>query len=142
MTHRASGRTGEWCPYALPAVVSTAPPGPVTVSAVQYVGGIPADYLAWMQGAVAAECPGLPWEVLAGIAKVESDFGASTLPGVTSGSNPEGAEGPMQFEPATFRAYATVAPGGADPASPYDAGMPSTRPPDCSARTVAERQDS
>ena len=27
----------------------------------------------------------------------------------------------MQFEPATFRAYATVGPGGADPASPYDA---------------------
>ena len=27
----------------------------------------------------------------------------------------------MQFEPPTFRAYATVAPGGADPASPYDA---------------------
>jgi NlpC/P60 family len=52
---------------------------------------------------------------------VESDFGASTLPGVASGSNPEGAEGPMQFEPATFRAYATVGPGGADPASPYDA---------------------
>jgi cell wall-associated NlpC family hydrolase len=100
---------------------STAPPGPVTVSEVRSVGDIPTDYVAWMQGAVAVECPGLPWEVLAGIAKVESDFGESTLPGVASGSNAKGAEGPMQFEPATFRAYATVAPGGADPASPYDA---------------------
>ena len=96
-------------------------PDAVTVEAVQDVGGIPSNYLTWMQGAVAAECPGLPWEVLAGIAKVESDFGESTLPGVASGSNAAGAEGPMQFEPATFRAYATVAPGGADPASPYDA---------------------
>jgi cell wall-associated NlpC family hydrolase len=121
LTHRASGVPANG-PDELPAVVSIAPPGPVTVSAVQDVSGIPADYLAWMQAAVAAECPGLPWEVLAGIAKVESDFGASTMPGVTSGSNPEGAEGPMQFEPATFRAYATVAPGGAVPASPYDGG--------------------
>ncbi len=107
---------------AAPSVSTpTTPAETVTVSAVQHIGGIPADYLAWMQGAVAAECPGLPWEVLAGIAKVESDFGTSTLPGVASGSNPEGAQGPMQFEPATFRAYATVGPGGADPASPYDA---------------------
>jgi hypothetical protein len=109
-------------PEAPPATVSTAVPRAEMVDAVQEVGGVPSSYLTLMQGAVAAECPGLPWEVLAGIAKVESDFGESTLPGVSSGSNEAGAEGPMQFEPATFRAYATVAPGGADPASPYDAG--------------------
>ena len=108
-------------PVAPPTGTSTVLPAAVTVDAVQDVGGVPSNYLAWMQGAVAAECPGLPWEVLAGIARVESDFGASTLPGVDSGSNEAGAEGPMQFEPPTFRAYATVAPGGADPASPYDA---------------------
>jgi cell wall-associated NlpC family hydrolase len=108
-------------PPAAPTGASPAVPDAVTVQDVRDVGAIPSNYLSWMQGAVAAECPGLPWEVLAGIAKVESDFGQSTLPGVDSGSNSAGAEGPMQFEPATFRAYATVAPGGADPASPYDA---------------------
>jgi cell wall-associated NlpC family hydrolase len=94
---------------------STGTPPPVTA-----VGDVPADYVGWMKAAVAAECPSLSWTVLAGIAKVESDFGKSTLPGVRSGSNPMGAEGPMQFEPATFAAYDTLAPGGADPASPYD----------------------
>jgi cell wall-associated NlpC family hydrolase len=94
---------------------SSGPTGPVTA-----VGDVPAADVAWMQAAVAAQCPGLPWTVLAGIAKVESDFGKSTLPGVRSGANPMGAEGPMQFEPATFAAYGIVAPGGADPASPYD----------------------
>jgi cell wall-associated NlpC family hydrolase len=94
---------------------SSPPPGPVTA-----VGDVPAAYVAWMQGAVADECPDLPWTVLAGIAKVESDFGKSTLAGVRSGANPMGAEGPMQFEPATFAADGVVAPGGVDPASPYD----------------------
>jgi cell wall-associated NlpC family hydrolase len=40
---------------------------------------------------------------------------------VHSGANSAGAEGPMQFEPATFSAYDTpVPPGGANPPSPYD----------------------
>jgi cell wall-associated NlpC family hydrolase len=59
--------------------------------------------------------------VLAAIGTVESDNGQSTLPGVQSGANPAGAEGPMQFEPATFAAYdEPVPPGGARPPSPYD----------------------
>ena len=65
----------------------------------------------------AATCPGLPWSVLAGIGTVESDNGQSTLPGVHSGANFAGAEGPMQFEPATFAEYAT---GPDEPLSPYD----------------------
>ncbi|MGH9115844.1 MAG: NlpC/P60 family protein [Acidimicrobiales bacterium] len=69
----------------------------------------------------AATCPGLPWTVLAAIGTTESDNGASTSSGVHSGANAAGAEGPMQFEPATFAAYDTpVPPGGADPPSPYD----------------------
>jgi cell wall-associated NlpC family hydrolase len=69
----------------------------------------------------AATCPGLPWTVLAAIGSVESDHGRSNLPGLHSGQNPAGAEGPMQFEPATFASYSTpVPPGGADPPSPYD----------------------
>ena len=68
----------------------------------------------------AATCPGMPWPVLAAIGTVETGSGQSTAPGVRSGANSAGAEGPMQFEPATFAAYATVGPGGARPASPYD----------------------
>jgi cell wall-associated NlpC family hydrolase len=71
--------------------------------------------------AAAATCPGLPWEVLAAIGAVESDDGRSDAPGVWSGANPAGAEGPMQFEPATFARYALPVPrGGAEPPSPYD----------------------
>ncbi len=62
---------------------------------------IPPAMLALYQQA-AATCPGLPWTVLAAIGTVESDNGQSTLPGVHSGTNAAGAEGPMQFEPATF----------------------------------------
>ncbi len=81
---------------------------------------IPTAMLTLYQEA-AATCPGLPWTVLAAIGTVESGNGTSNLPGVHSGANSAGAEGPMQFEPATFAAYDTpVPPGGADPPSPYD----------------------
>jgi cell wall-associated NlpC family hydrolase len=85
------------------------------------LSAIPADYLALYQQA-AATCPGLPWAVLAAIGTVESANGQSTLPGVHSGVNFAGvAEGPMQFEPATFVRYdQPIPPGGADPPSPYD----------------------
>jgi len=75
--------------------------GPSTLA----LGDIPPAYLALFMGA-AQTCPGLPWGVLAGIGKVESDDGRSALPGVRSGANYAGAEGPMQFEPATFAQYA------------------------------------
>jgi soluble lytic murein transglycosylase-like protein len=39
----------------------------------------------------------VPWTVLAGIGKVESDHGRSRLPGVRSGANHAGACGPMQI---------------------------------------------
>ena len=80
----------------------------------------PPAMLALYQAA-AATCPGLPWTILAAIGTVESDNGQSTLPGVHSGANAAGAEGPMQFEPATFAEYdEPVPPGGAVPPSPYD----------------------
>jgi len=66
---------------------------------------IPPAYLALYMGA-ARTCPGLPWGVLAGIGKAESDHGRANARGVHSGANAAGAEGPMQFEPATFAAYA------------------------------------
>ena len=81
---------------------------------------IPPAMLTLYQQA-AATCPGLPWTILAAIGTVESDNGRSNLPGVHSGANSAGAEGPMQFEPATFAAYdAPVPAGGAVPPSPYD----------------------
>jgi len=79
---------------------------------------IPPDYLAWYIGA-AQTCQGLPWPVLAGIGKVESDHGQSGLPGVHAGANTAGAEGPMQFLPATFGEFAVDA-DPAQPVSPYD----------------------
>jgi cell wall-associated NlpC family hydrolase len=66
---------------------------------------IPPAYLVLYMDA-AQTCPGLQWGVLAGIGKAESDHGRSDAPGVHSGANFAGAEGPMQFEPATFAQYA------------------------------------
>jgi peptidoglycan DL-endopeptidase CwlO len=56
---------------------------------------IPASYLALFQ--VIGKRYGVPWTILAGIGKVESDDGQSTLPGVHSGANAFGAAGPMQI---------------------------------------------
>jgi len=75
--------------------------------------GVPAAYLALYEQA-AASCPGLGWEVLAGIGSVESDHGRAPLPGVASGASHAGAQGPMQLEPATFAVYDHPVP--ADPA--------------------------
>jgi cell wall-associated NlpC family hydrolase len=98
------------------AMPSGAPSGPTAASAGP---ALPAGWAAMEQGA-AATCPGLSWSVLAAIGTVESDSGQSTAAGVASGSNAAGAEGPFQFEPTTFASYATVGPGGARPATPYD----------------------
>ena len=58
---------------------------------------IPADYLELYMSS-AKTCPGLPWGVLAGIGKVETDHGRSRAPGVLSGVNAFGCcAGPMQF---------------------------------------------
>ena len=95
---------------------SLLPGGEASESAVQ---SIPPDWLSLYQEA-ATSCPGLSWTVLAAIGSVESDHGQSAAAGVHSGANVAGAEGPMQFEPATFASYAVVGPGGADPATPYD----------------------
>ena len=81
---------------------------------------IPAAMLALYQQA-ATTCPGLPWSVLAAIGTVESGNGTSTLPGVKSGQNADGAMGPLQMLGPTFAEYAQpVPPGGANPPSPYD----------------------
>ena len=50
---------------------------------------IPSNYLKWFQR-VGLQY-NVPWTILAGIGKVESDDGRTTLPGVNSGSNSFGA---------------------------------------------------
>ena len=101
---------------APPAVNLIAPSGLSGAATAAAEALIPADYLTWYMDAAQAR-PGLPWSVLAGIGTMESDNGQSNLPGVHSGANFGGAEGPMQFEPATFTQYAT---GPDKPLSPYD----------------------
>jgi cell wall-associated NlpC family hydrolase len=111
-------------PLALPLLVTAAPAasqasmsladGPSVLA----LRDIPPAYLTLYISA-ARTCPDLPWGVLAGIGQVESGHGQSTAPGVRSGANYAGAEGPMQFEPATFAQYAVDADHGGR-LSPYD----------------------
>ncbi len=68
----------------------------LTVPVRTPLGDVPMEWIR-IDHRAAATCTGLPWSVLAGIGKVESDFGRSTLPGVRSGANFAGAAGPMQL---------------------------------------------
>ncbi len=102
-----------------PAPVAAKAPAPTGLAGAATAvarAGIPPDYVIWYKDA-AQTCPGLPWSVLAGIGTVESGNGQSNAPGVHSGHNFAGAEGPMQFLPTTFAQYAT---GPDKPLSPYD----------------------
>jgi hypothetical protein len=108
--------------FAKPAADAATPPhhhkpkrssGPLAkVVPPSWVGraDIPPLYLALYQRS-ARTCPGLPWGVLAGIGKVETNHGRSTLPGVRSGVNAFGCcAGPMQFNirngpPSTWDRY-------------------------------------
>lgn len=79
-------------------------------------GGRPSSYLDLYKQA-ATTCPGLSWTVLAAIGQVESDHGRN------AGRSSAGALGPMQFMPATWRAYGVDGDGDgrADIMNPYDA---------------------
>lgn len=65
----------------------------------------------------ARTCPGMSWTLLAAVGQVESGHGASTA------SSYAGAQGPMQFLPSTFAAYAVDGDkdGDKDIADPADA---------------------
>lgn len=75
--------------------------GSITSAAIAGLHILPpsAEYLSLYKSA-AGTCSGLPWTVLAAIGQVESGHGRN--PSTSSA----GAMGPMQFEPATFEAYA------------------------------------
>lgn len=77
-------------------------------------GSIPADLLVLFQHAAAASPCGVPWTLLAAVAKTESSFDANAV-------SSAGAQGMFQFEPATFAEYAKPTPsGGAVPPSAFD----------------------
>ena len=74
----------------------------------------PANLLVLFQQASAASPCGVPWTLLAAVAKTESSFDATAV-------SSAGAEGMFQFEPATFAEYAKPTPsGGAVPPTPFD----------------------
>ena len=83
-----AGGSGAQCGTAGAGAVQ---PGVSTEAA----NSIPASYLKWFQRAGLQY--NISWTVLAGIGKVESDDGRTTLTGVMSGSNDFGAAGPMQI---------------------------------------------
>jgi cell wall-associated NlpC family hydrolase len=123
----AAGTATAALPLLIILLVTASPAAPAEQASATGLAGapttvaradIPLGYLIWYMNA-AQSCPGLPWSVLAGIGTVESDNGESKAAGVHSGHNPAGAEGPMQFLPATFARYAVNANPG-HPLSPYD----------------------
>jgi membrane-bound lytic murein transglycosylase B len=75
-------------PAHKPAAGQPSPSGAAVVD-------IPAGYLRLYRTAETRYW--IPWPVLAGIGKVESDHGRSPLPGVRSGADWAGACGPMQL---------------------------------------------
>jgi len=79
---------GVGCPS--PAASASQPAATTTAS-----NSIPANYLALFKQI--GQQYGVPWVILAGIGKVESNDGQSNLPGVHSGQNGFGAAGPMQI---------------------------------------------
>jgi cell wall-associated NlpC family hydrolase len=83
--------SGTSCTSGKTGTATTAQP----VASQSARNSIPANYLALFRS-IGAQYK-VPWVILAGIAKVESDDGQTTLPGVHSGANAFGAAGPMQI---------------------------------------------
>jgi cell wall-associated NlpC family hydrolase len=109
----------------LPVLVISAATGGIQVSlpSKQARTGIPPGYLALYEQAGLAS--GLPWQLLAGIGKVECDHGQSPDPSCSQQGveNQAGAGGPMQFLASTWALYGLDAngDGSADRWDPVDA---------------------
>lgn len=109
----------------LPVLVVAAATGGSGFSAPSQtaVSEIPADYLAAYQEAELAY--GVPWEILAGVGKVECDHGRYPNPACwqEGAVNEKGAGGPMQFLAETWAQYGVDAndDGVADRWDPVDA---------------------
>ena len=105
-------------------VISAATGGiQVSVPSQTALASIPSDYLALYEQAGLAS--GLPWQLLAGIGKVECDHGQSPDPACSQEGveNTAGAGGPMQFLASTWQTYGLDADGNgtADRWDPVDA---------------------
>ena len=71
-------------------------PAPADAAAGDVALDVPTRYLAHYQ--TAGQRFGIPWQLLAGLGKMETDHGRVRLPGVHSGVNRAGCcAGPMQF---------------------------------------------
>lgn len=97
--------------FLLLAAFGGLPEAARTTAASSAIAEIPPDQLEVMQR-VSLQT-GIPWQILAAIAKVESDFGRNTT------TSSAGAIGYCQFMPATWAAYATDG-NGDGIADPYD----------------------
>jgi cell wall-associated NlpC family hydrolase len=101
----------------VPVLAIAAVSGGINVSAPSQaaVADIPPDYLLlYEQAGVAFE---IPWQVLAGIGKVECDHGRNPDPACwqEGAENAAGAGGPMQFLAATWQEYGITASGSGTP---------------------------
>ncbi|MEU5993312.1 NlpC/P60 family protein [Spirillospora sp. NPDC047418] len=119
-------------PDVLPAAYTTRPGAkPLDAGSVRNAAlapkssanSIPSNYLKLYKAAASDKrFGGIPWYILAGIGKVETDHGRSKLPGVASGENYAGAGGPMQFLQGTWNGFAidgpTFGPDGAPDGKP------------------------
>ena len=102
------------CAFTLCALAGGAPALATNDPSPLATGSIPADLLVLFQQAAAASPCGVPWTLLAAVAKTESSFDATAV-------SSAGAQGMFQFEPATFAEYAKpTPPGGAVPPSAFD----------------------
>jgi Transglycosylase SLT domain len=110
---RTAGTAGE---KAVPDRTATDAAKEEPVAAQRATVGRPGSYLE-LYRLSAGVCPGLSWTVLAAIGQVESSHGRN------NGPSSAGAQGPMQFMPATWKSYGVDgdADGVADIWSPYDA---------------------
>ncbi len=98
---------GSFVVAALGAIIPATRPFGSPGAGSPAAGEIPADYLAMMRRASAASC-GIPWEVLAAIAKVESNFTPTAVGPLIpqlAGTEDEHALGLMQFLPSTYRRF-------------------------------------
>lgn len=94
--------TAACCLILLPVLVIGAASGGVEIAepSSSALADIPPDYLTLYQEA--GTDIGVPWELLAAVGKVECDHGRDPA---CQHPNSAGAEGPMQFLPATFTQY-------------------------------------
>ena len=101
----------------LPALAIAAASGGITVSGPSQsaVADIPPDYLLLYQEAGLGF--DVPWQVLAGIGKVECDHGRNPDPACwkQGATNAAGAGGPMQFLASTWQEYGLSASGSGAP---------------------------